>query len=275
MQNSTNAHKTLQNRGSTRLDQIIDAAKIEFTASGYQNTSVADIASRVGVVEAAIYKHVRSKRDLLDRVICTFYEPLVTSAETGMAAIENPIDQLRFLIRHHLGAFERDPGLCRLIISEARNQEDYADSDVANLSRRYTKLAMNAVSQGAASGLLRDDVTPPVVRDAIFGAIEHLAWRTLAANRAVPVGTADELATIILDGLRPRPSIADAAPPPALSEQQTASLATRLARLESKVAALQTSATTRSTAAKAQEPRQSALTRRPSTNTSKASAKRP
>ena len=95
-------------------DQILDVARERFGEDGYDATSVAEIARRVGVVEGAIYRHFSSKRDLLHQVIRSFYEPLIESAAAGVAAIESPRERVRFLIRRQLEAMAHDPLLCRL-----------------------------------------------------------------------------------------------------------------------------------------------------------------
>ncbi len=135
----------LPSRSSTVARQL-------FGDDGYDATSVAEIARRVGVVEGAIYRHFPSKRDLLHQVIRSFYEPLIESAAAGVAAIESPRERVRFLIRRQLEAMAHDPLLCRLIISEARSFDDYYESEVAELSRRYTALFVDAYREGVRPG---------------------------------------------------------------------------------------------------------------------------
>lgn len=182
--------------------QILDVARELFGDDGYDATSVAEIARRVGVVEGAIYRHFPSKRDLLHQVIRSFYEPLIESASAGVAAIDSPRERVRFLIRRQLEAMAHDPLLCRLIISEARSFDDYYESEVAQLSRRYTSLFVDAYRDGVARGLFRDDVAAGLVRDMVYGSIEHLAWSALSGHRGIDLDTTtDQLFSVVCGGI--------------------------------------------------------------------------
>ncbi len=183
-------------------EQILDVARERFGDDGYDATSVAEIARRVGVVEGAIYRHFPSKRDLLHQVIRSFYEPLIESATAGVAAIDSPRERVRFLIRRQLEAMAHDPLLCRLIISEARSFDDYYESEVAQLSRRYTSLFVEAYREGVTRGIFRDDVPAGLVRDLVYGSIEHLAWSALSGHRSIDLDlTTDQLFSVVCGGI--------------------------------------------------------------------------
>jgi AcrR family transcriptional regulator len=186
----------------SRADQILDAARAAFAEQGYDATSITDIAGRVGVVEATIYRHFDSKRALLHEVIRGFYEPLIDSAAAGVADIADPRDRVHHLIRRHLRAMTEDRLLCRLVIAEARTLDDYFESEVADLNRRYTALLVDAVSDGIGTGRFRADVPVTMVRDVIYGSIEHLAWGVLTGRDTIDVdATAEALVALVLDGI--------------------------------------------------------------------------
>ena len=183
-------------------EQILEVARELFGDDGYDATSVAEIARRVGVVEGAIYRHFPSKRDLLHQVIRSFYEPLIESATGGVASIDAPRERVRFLIRRQLEAMAHDPLLCRLIISEARSFDDYYESEVAQLSRRYTSLFVDAYRDGVERGIFRSDVPAELVRDLVYGSIEHLAWSALSGHRSVDLDTTtDQLFAVVCGGI--------------------------------------------------------------------------
>lgn len=214
-----------------RAEQIVAVARDAFAEHGYDATSMAEIARRVGVVEGAIYRYVPSKIELLNRVIASFYEPLIASTEAAIAGIESPRDRLRFVIWRQLRAMTEDRLLCRLVITEARTLDGYQQSAVADLSRRYTAIAMAAITDGMADGSLRHDLSPAMIRDVIYGSIEHIAWDALTDDG--PHGaldadaTADQLLSLLLHGVaEPGEAPTEHHHPPA------ADLREQLARLE-------------------------------------------
>ena len=94
-------------------------------------------------------------------------------------------EQLYILISVHLSTFVAERNLCRLFISEVRTASDYRGSAIQQLNRRYTSILIKMVDEAVTSGEIPRDVDPRVVRDMLFGAIEHSAWRhTIASVRS-------------------------------------------------------------------------------------------
>lgn len=54
--------------GKTK-EMILGAALELFAQSGYSGASMSDIAARVGITKAALYKHYAGKQEILDRII--------------------------------------------------------------------------------------------------------------------------------------------------------------------------------------------------------------
>ncbi|MCP3853699.1 MAG: TetR/AcrR family transcriptional regulator [Actinomycetia bacterium] len=204
---------------------ITRAARDAFAEKGYDRASVAEIARRVGIVEGAVYRHFPSKRDLLHQVIRSFYEPLVESTTAGASAIEWPVDRVRYLIRRGLQALTDDRLGCRLIISEARTFDDYYESEIADLSRRYTSLMVDAVRDGIHRGDFRPDTNPQLVRDLVYGGIEHMAWGAITGHGDFELDlTARQLTDLVLAGIT--------SPPPSTTADPTSRLEAVADRLE-------------------------------------------
>lgn len=188
-----------------RRAQILSAARVLFAASGYDQTSISDIASGVGVADGAIYKHFTSKREILYEVIREFYEPVIDMASDNVQGLSGVRVRLRYLIWLQVRAFTEQPDLCRLIIAEARPMEDYYESRIADLNRRYTTLLVDVVEEGQRSSEFRDDVDPAMVRDLVYGGIEHIAWGAATGRRTVDANAvADALTNLVCDGLEYR-----------------------------------------------------------------------
>ncbi|MBW2497814.1 MAG: TetR family transcriptional regulator [Deltaproteobacteria bacterium] len=184
---------------------ILEAARAVFAERGYGEAAVAEIAARTGVVEGTVYSYFPTKRALLVAVMRLFYDDLISETASGLEAIRGCESQIRFLIRRHLEVFTADPGLCRVIIREARPDVALYDEAVLELNRRYTGLASKVLERGIASGELRDDIVPSVIRDLIYGGIEHAVWRFVFADGRLELGPiADQLADAILGGILSR-----------------------------------------------------------------------
>lgn len=55
----------------TTKERIIDEAMNLFSTKGYKGTSVKNIADAVGIKDASLYKHFKSKQEILDTIVAT------------------------------------------------------------------------------------------------------------------------------------------------------------------------------------------------------------
>ncbi len=188
-----------------RSAEILDASRSLFAEKGFDGTSISDIAGSVGVADGAIYKHFTSKRAILFEVIRAFYEPVIEIAGTTVTGIPDVRGRLRYLIWLQLRAFAEEPDVCRFIISEARPMVGYYESEIADLNRRWTSLLVDVIKQGQAEGTFRSDVPATMVRDVVYGGIEHVAWGVATGHGDIDVeGVADGLTDLVCEGIDPR-----------------------------------------------------------------------
>jgi TetR/AcrR family transcriptional regulator, fatty acid metabolism regulator protein len=188
-----------------RHDAILAAATRVFAGKGYVSASITDIAREADISDGLIYKYFANKRDLLERVLKVFYEKTIADLETQVAQGRNFESRLYALVSGHLAAFVSDIDLCRLFISEVRTASDYRGSAIQQLNRRYTQILIKIVEQGIADGEIKGDLDPRLVRDMLFGAIEHTSWRHVRGIRPLEVPPiARAMTDILLNGLAVR-----------------------------------------------------------------------
>ena len=54
--------------GNTK-ERILEVSLELFAQNGYLGTSMSDIAKQLGITKGALYKHYRSKQEILDRIV--------------------------------------------------------------------------------------------------------------------------------------------------------------------------------------------------------------
>ena len=60
--------------GESTRERILQAALRLFARDGYEAVSIADIAGELGVTKGALYRHYRSKRDILESIVARMVE---------------------------------------------------------------------------------------------------------------------------------------------------------------------------------------------------------
>mgnify|MGYP000922533601 CR=1 FL=1 len=93
-------------------------------------------------------------------------------------------------------------GMCRLFISEVRNLDEYVGSNIQALNKRYAKLLTPVLDVGVSEGIVSGAADRRVIRDMVFGGIEHIAWRHISAGQRIDVpALSRQVAAIILKGV--------------------------------------------------------------------------
>ena len=59
----------MENKEKNTKEKILEEALKLFAQSGYMGTSMNEIALRLGVTKAALYKHYSSKQEILDSIV--------------------------------------------------------------------------------------------------------------------------------------------------------------------------------------------------------------
>ena len=70
-------------------ERIIDSALTLFSENGIESTSVEQIASSVGVKAPALYKHFKSKQEIVDSIFLMIFERYNAKIETEQREIES------------------------------------------------------------------------------------------------------------------------------------------------------------------------------------------
>jgi len=210
-----------------RVADILVAARDVFTEKGYQEALISDIAERAGVVEGSIYRFFANKRDLLVKTVEHWYEDTLAHDEEQFRGVRGTWNRIRFMVHHHLATIRREPALSRLVFHELRPDPDYRKTRLFQLNQVYTQRMVDIVKAAMAAGEFRSDVSPSLVRDMIYGAVEHRTWAFLRNEGDFNIDeTADGVTELIYCGLAKRTIVQDP------FEQTAARLEKAVAKLE-------------------------------------------
>jgi len=189
-------------RRQQRELEILNAAREVFLEKGFERAAVSEIAARVGVVEGLIFRYFPTKRELLNEVLLTLYDPLIRDVGEGFARITGLSGRLRFIVWRHLRFYTENSGFARLILHEVRTSPDYSASVLHGLNVRYTDFLRLTLQQAITEGEVAETVDCVLLRAIVYGGIEHLMWPVLYGERKVDVERlADTYTDQILTGL--------------------------------------------------------------------------
>jgi len=105
--------------GNTK-ERILEVSLELFAQSGYLGTSMSDIAKQLGITKGALYKHYRSKQEILDRIVERMNEmDYARAAEYEMpetepdgfaeAYLHTPVDKIRAYSEAQFDHWTKEP----------------------------------------------------------------------------------------------------------------------------------------------------------------------
>jgi AcrR family transcriptional regulator len=185
-----------------RVADIMVTARAVFSEKGYNDAMIAEIAERAGVVEGTIYRYFSGKRELLIKVVEDWYEEMLSDYDRQLLGIRGTWNRLRFMIWRHLSVIHNEPAMCRLTFNELRSGPEYRETAVFELNREYTNRTLAIVQEAMDSGEFRAGIPLRIVREMIYGGVEHHTWSFLRGEGDFsPEDSADAITDIIYRGL--------------------------------------------------------------------------
>lgn len=213
-----------------RVAAILQTARAVLRERGSEQFLTLEVADRCGTSEATIYKYFPTKRDLLMRLVEDWFDEFL--AEDYPASTTGPLrDRLYHAVWWALSSIRREPALSRFVLMELRADPSYRTMRVYQQNREVVGRVIKVVEDARSAGAVREDIPIRLIRNMIFGAIEHQTWGYLRGEGDFSIDdSARWITDVILGGIISRqasdPHLADTL---SLLDQATASLRSHLA----------------------------------------------
>ncbi|MFB7501939.1 ScbR family autoregulator-binding transcription factor [Streptomyces broussonetiae] len=190
-----------QERAIQTRAQVLTAAAELLSAKGYRNTSMQDVADRVGMTKGAVYFHFRSKEALAVAVVQHHYGQWPNVAENIRASGLGPLDTVEELLNRAATAFQKDP----VMQAGARLQLErpLIDTELPQPYVDWTTLLTQLFAEAESAGELRPGVSPEAAARTVVGAffgMQHIS--DTLTHRADLHGRWGETRDILFHSLR-------------------------------------------------------------------------
>lgn len=142
--------------------RIIDSAIEAFASKGYDGASTAEIAKKANVAEGTIFKHFKTKRELLLAVmgpfILRFAAPLyLASVKKLLSDADTPIrDVLRRLFYDRINMIESHWSETKILAQEMLKFPELRESFVDNLATGARSVIENFLTKRMETGEIRN-----------------------------------------------------------------------------------------------------------------------
>ena len=188
-------------RGSDTRARLIRVAIEMFHESGYEQTSLQNIADRMGFSKAAIYYHVKSKEDLLLDVYASVLQPVIVDARRiSEIPAEDNLHVFLELIRHRLSIFTTDFESNAVFQIHRSLLSAESRAFMRSLDREYYAILKAAYNAGIKDGSIKPGSVPMRV-NAILGMC-NIMFRWYHPNGKIrPNKAIEEIIAVISSGI--------------------------------------------------------------------------
>jgi len=166
-----------------RKKQITDAARKLIIKRGSEHVTVRNIAREVKFSEAAIYRHFKSKRDILFLLAGLTTDHLLQDIDNGEAGAVNSLDRINFILRTHLSTIEQRRGISFLVLAEIISLGDKKlNKEVYDNLQKYVSRLKRLLAEGIAAGQVSETLDLDSASLLLFGMIQGLVTMWALSN---------------------------------------------------------------------------------------------
>ncbi|MFF0579621.1 TetR/AcrR family transcriptional regulator [Streptosporangium saharense] len=189
---------------SERRDHLVKLAADLFARKGFQATTVREIAEEAGILSGSLYHHFDSKETIVDEVLTTFLDDLVSRYRAVLDRRDDPRTTLSEMVRVAFGTLEPH----RAAITVMQNDWNYLLSlpgdrfaYLVRTEEEVERMWVEQIEHGQAVGQLRGDIdtklTYRMVRDSVWVTVRWFR----PGGRLNTAALADHYITVLFDGL--------------------------------------------------------------------------
>jgi AcrR family transcriptional regulator len=191
--------------------EILEAAAIAFTRTGYEATTIDDIADQLGSTKGRVYHYYRAKADIFLDVVLTGMEEMIAGIQPITAASDiSSADRLWRMAHHHAGLMMTRNSFQRVAVQAVEmhrllehSTHREALQKVITLRDQYEQMFADVIDEGKREGLFRD-VEPRLATKPALGALNWISiwYDPERGDFATVQRVANEYADFIVNGLR-------------------------------------------------------------------------
>jgi AcrR family transcriptional regulator len=160
---------------SIRKKQIMDAARKLIMRAGSEHVTVRNMAKEVGISEAAIYRHFKSKTEILSFLADSVADGLLHDIDMAGSVGFTSVDIIDEILKTHLSRIEQRRGLSFLVLAEIISFGDKSlNRKVSDNIQIYVERLRLLLADGVRAGLVREDVDLEAASLLLFGMIQGL-----------------------------------------------------------------------------------------------------
>lgn len=182
-----------------RKDEIVRVAGFLFKEKGYSAVSMRDIAQELGIKAASLYNHIKSKQEILAKIMMSLAEDFTSGMETIVVSDDTTVKKLEAVINLHVEITTNNPnGMAALNADWMHLEEDL--EHYFTLREQYENNFKTILTQGVANNEIVD-VNIETMMFSILSTLRSLYLWIPKKGDVSPEDLAQDLTKVLLTGI--------------------------------------------------------------------------
>ncbi|MBI4284750.1 MAG: TetR/AcrR family transcriptional regulator [Chloroflexi bacterium] len=158
-----------------RQKQIITSARRLIFKYGSEHVTVRRIARDIGISEGALYRHFKSKRDILSLLVDDVEANWLSDIEEGKTGETSPLKVLQNIAHSHISLVEQRRGITFQVVAEIISLGDKRlNEKIDGAIRRYTEKIKALLADGVRAGEISESISLDAVATLFFSMTQGL-----------------------------------------------------------------------------------------------------
>lgn len=155
-----------------RRQQIVDIIRNIISSKGIERVTISEIANRIGTSKTAIYRHFKSKKDILSLLIDNIEETLMEATDGAMTS-EDPIQNLKNVLLAHLSyARERRETSFIVIMGAMQFSDTFIRNKISRLIQKYLQKIAEILLYAKRMRMIENNIDVRISAIAFLGLIQ-------------------------------------------------------------------------------------------------------
>ena len=177
--------RSSKERRALAIDAVIDLA----SGMNPADITTAAISERMGLTQGALFRHFPTKDAVLQAVMESVSERLLSRIDEAVREETAPLEALRAIFMAHVGFIESNPGVPRLLFSELqRTEETEAKRAVAAFLEASATRILGQLDEAKKLGLVSPDICSRSAAMSLVGSVQGLVIQAMLSGRVGDIG---------------------------------------------------------------------------------------
>ena len=158
-----------------RRQQIISAARSLIVKYGSEHVTVRRMANEIGVSEGAIYRHFKSKRDILSFLVDDIEGTLLGDLGKNATGKGGSLESLEKILISHISSIEQRKGVSFQVIAEIVSLGDKKlNKKIYSVINKYILRIKEILARGITEGIIQPELDLDAASTMFFNMIQGL-----------------------------------------------------------------------------------------------------